>query len=191
MADPAIRSMSLDEFLRWDDETGTRYELIGGFPMAMAPPSEAHGVLAARLAARLESALAARRPCRAVVEAGVVREDRRDMFFVADVGVTCASYDPRRQHMQDPILLIEILSPSTERHDRRVKLPAYQGIGSVQEILLLAADEAYAELHRRHGDLWVIQIIPAGGSLRLDSVGIEVSLVELYEGLALPAEGAG
>jgi Uma2 family endonuclease len=191
MADPAIKPMNLDEFLRWDDGTDARYELIGGFPMAMAPPAEGHRILAMRLATRIDAALSGRRPCNAQTETGVLRPDRADMFFIADIGVTCAPYDPRRQHMQDPILLIEILSPSTERHDRRVKLPAYQGIGSVQEILLLAADEAYAELHRRHGDLWVIQIIPAGGSLRLDSVGIEVSLAELYEGLALPAEGAG
>ena len=189
MADPAIKPMTLDEFLRWDGGTDTRYELIGGFPVAMAPPLEGHRILAMRLATRIDAALASRRPCNAQTEAGVIHPDRADMFFVADVGVTCAPYEPRRQHSQDPILLIQILSPSTERHDRRVKLPAYQRIDSVQEILLPAADEAYAELHRRQGDLWGIQIIPAGGSLKLESVGIEVSLAELYEGLALSAEG--
>ena len=65
MSDVAIRRMNLDEFLIWEDGTDTRYELIAGFPMAMAPGMEDHGVLAARLAASLENALAGRRPCRA------------------------------------------------------------------------------------------------------------------------------
>ena len=49
MAEPGIRPMTLEEFLRWDDETDTRYELIDGFPIAMAPPAEAHRILALRL----------------------------------------------------------------------------------------------------------------------------------------------
>lgn len=125
--------MTLDEFLRWDDGTDSRYELIGGFPVAMAPHGEAPGVLAARMAARLEDALASRRPCRAAMEAGVVAPDRADSFFVADLAATCAPYEPRQQFVRNPILLLEILSPSTERHDRRIKLPSYHQLGSVEE----------------------------------------------------------
>ena len=50
MAEPAVRFMSLAEFLRWEDGTDTRYELIGGVPTAMAPLARAHGMLCARLA---------------------------------------------------------------------------------------------------------------------------------------------
>ena len=49
MAEPAIKRMTLDEFLCWEDGTDTRYELVGGFPAAMAPPARAHGMLCARL----------------------------------------------------------------------------------------------------------------------------------------------
>ena len=49
MADLAVKPMTLEEFLRWDDGTETHYELIGGFPVAMAPPAEVHRVLAVRL----------------------------------------------------------------------------------------------------------------------------------------------
>jgi Uma2 family endonuclease len=189
MAEPATRRMTLDAFLAWNDGSDTRYELIAGFPVAMPPPSEAHGMLAVRLAARLEAALANRRPCRAAAEAGILDPDRADAFFVADIGVTCAPYDARRQHMQDPILLIEILSPSTERHDRRVKVPAYRRIQSVQEILLVDADGRYAELHRRHGDVWIIQIGVGDGSvISPASIGSEISMSELYEGLTFPED---
>src|SRR5260221_867754 len=157
MADAAIRAMTLEEFLRWDDGSDTRYELIGGFPVAMAPGLEDHGVLALRLGARIDAALASRRPCRAGTEAGILHPDRGDTFFVADVAVTCAPHEARRQYMQDPILLVEVLSPSTERHDRRIKVPAYQRIASVQDILLIDSESRYAELYRRHCQQWLIQ----------------------------------
>ena len=49
MSDPGLRRMTLDEFLHWDDGTDTRYELIGGFPVAMAPPARPHGLIGARI----------------------------------------------------------------------------------------------------------------------------------------------
>jgi Uma2 family endonuclease len=189
MAEPAIRPMTLDEFLCWDDGTDTRYELIGGFPVAMAPPLEAHRILAMRLGTRIDAALANRRPCNAQIEAGVLRPDRADSFFVADIAATCASYDPGRQFVQDPILIVEILSPSTERHDRRIKLPVYRQLESVQEILLIASDSRYAELHRRQGSQWITELLRgAEGALSLPSVGAEISLAELYDGIALEDE---
>jgi Uma2 family endonuclease len=105
MAEPAIRRMTLEEFLRWDDGTETRYELIDGFPAAMAPPAEAHRILAVRLASRIDAALASRRPCNAQIEPGVVRPDRADSYYVPDIAVTCEPNEPGRQAMANPILI--------------------------------------------------------------------------------------
>ena len=179
--------MTLDEFLHWDDGTETRYELIAGFPVAMPPPAEIHRALAVRLVSRIDGALASRRPCNAQIEAGVTRVDRADTYFVADIATTCAPIEPGRQAIEEPFLIVEILSPGTERHDRRVKLPAYRQIDSVQEILLIASDAIYAELHRRSGAQWITEILRGGDAvLALASVGIEVRLADLYEGIALP-----
>ena len=57
MAEPAIRHMTLQEFLRWEDGTDTRYELLGGLPTAMAPPARVHGVLCVRLGAAIDARL--------------------------------------------------------------------------------------------------------------------------------------
>lgn len=177
--------MTLAEFLQWDDGTDTRYELIGGFPMAMAPPAEAHSMLAVHLVKRIDSALSSRRPCRALIESGITRPDRADTYFVSDIVATCAPVEPGRQATEDPFLIVEILSPSTERHDRRVKLPAYRQIETVREILLVASDERYAELHRRAGAQWLTEIIRGKeGALRLASVGIEIPMTELYDDIA-------
>ena len=70
MAEPAVGHTTLAEFLRWEEGTDTRYELIDGFPMAMAPPARAHGMLCARLGGMIDAALRPRRPCSAQTEAG-------------------------------------------------------------------------------------------------------------------------
>ena len=192
MAEPAIRRMTLEEFLRWDDGTDTRYELIGGFPIAMSPPAEVHRVLVVRMASRIDAVLALRRPCNAQIEAGVLRPDRADTYFEADIAATCAPIEAGRQAIQDPFLIIEILSPSTERHDRHRKLPIYRQIETVQEILLLDSGEYYAELHRRSGAQWITEILRGlDAILRLESVRIEIALVELYDGIALDDAAEG
>jgi Uma2 family endonuclease len=184
----AERRMSLDEFLRWEDESDTRYELIDGIPIAMAPSAEAHRILAMRLGARIDTALQNRRPCNVQIEAGVLRPDRADSYYVADLAVTCRPNEPGRQAIVDPILIVEILSPSTERHDRRIKLPIYRQIESAQEILLIDADSHYAELHRRENDRWLTELVRGSSAiLSLASVDLRVSMAELYEGVAISA----
>ena len=192
MAEPAIRRMTLEEFLHWDDGTDTRYELIDGFPVAMAPPAEAHRILAVRLVSRIDAALAGRRPCNAQIEPGVVRPDRADSYYVPDIAVTCEPNEPGRQAMVDPILIVEILSPSIERTDRRLKLPIYQAMESVREIMLIDADSHHAELYRRENDRWGIQLVRGTeASLVLTTVDLRISMSELYEGIAIAAATVG
>jgi Uma2 family endonuclease len=192
MAEPAIRRMTLEEFLRWDDGTDTHYELIDGFPVAMAPPAEAHRILAVRLVSRIDTALAGRRPCNAQIEPGVVRPDSADSYYVPDIAVTCEPNEPGRQAMVDPILIVEILSPSTERTDRRLKLPIYQAMESVREIMLIDADSHHAELYRRENDRWGIQLVRGTeASLVLTTVDLRISMSELYEGIAIAAATVG
>lgn len=186
MAEPATRRMTLAEFLAWDDGTDTRYELIDGFAVAMPPPTEAHRILALRLGSRIDAALASRRPCNAQIEAGVVRPDRAASYYVPDIAVTCQPNEPGRQLMVDPILVVEILSPSTERSDRRVKLPAHQNIESVCEILLIDSDSHHAEVYRRENHHWGIELVRgAEAMLFLKSVDVRISMSELYQGIAI------
>jgi Uma2 family endonuclease len=192
MAELASRRMTLEEFLVWDDGTDTLYELVDGFPVAMAPPAEAHRILAVRLVSRIDAALADRRPCNAQIDAGVVRPDRADSYYVADIAVTCRPNEPRQQAVREPILLVEILSPGTERHDRRIKLLVYRQIASVQEILLIDSESYHAELHRLYDGHWITELFRGSdASLTLNSVGLSVPIAELYEGIAIIADNEG
>ena len=181
--------MTVDEFLRWDDGTDTHYELIGGFPVAMAPPAAAHRIIAMRLGSRIDSALEQRRPCNAQGEAGILHPERADTYFEADISATCERHEFGQQALREPFVIVEILSPSTERHDRRIKLPIYRQIETVQEIVLLDSDGVYAEVHRRAGPQWITEILRGGEAvLSLTSVPIEIRLADLYEGIALSEE---
>ena len=109
-----------------------------------------------------------------------------DTYFEADIAGTSGGNEVGRQAIKDPLLIVEILSPSTEPHDRRVKLPAYQQISPVEEIVLIASDGLYAELDRRTGVQWMAEHLRGGeGVLALSSVGLEIPLSDLYEGIAL------
>jgi len=189
MPELAIKPMTLEDFLCWDDGTDTHYELISGFPVAMAPPAEAHRILAMRLGSRIDAALSIRRPCNVQSEAGVIRSDRADTYFESDLAATCEPNEFGRQAIKNPFLIVEILSPSTERHDRWVKLPVYRQIGTVQEILFIGSDGIHAELHRRSGAQWITELLRGTEAvLNLTSVPLEIPLSELYAGIALPEE---
>ena len=184
MSELAIRPMNVAEFLRWDDGSDTRYELVGGFPLAMAPPARAHGILCARLAGIIDAGLRARRPCTAQTEAGITRPDRDDSFYVADIAVSCRPYQRGEQMVKDPILIVEILSPGTERHDRLTKVPTYRNIDTVEEILLIDSESLYAEVLRRDGERWITALVRRPDAvLRLPSVGLAVAMAELYDGI--------
>jgi Uma2 family endonuclease len=191
MAEPAIKPMTVAEFLRWEDGTDTRYELLAGEPVAMAPPAVAHGVLAARLTARIEAVLRSRPPCIVQNEAGIAKPDRDDTCYVADLAVTCAPLRPGQQLIADPLLIVEILSPGTVAHDRHTKVPDYRRIGSVREILLIDSERIFAEVLRRDGERWITEIVQGRDAvLSLAAIDLAVPMADLYEGIPI-AETVG
>ena len=187
MPEPATRGMTVDEFLDWEDGTDKRYELIGGFVVAMAPPMPAHGRLAARLAGAIDAALHPRPQCAVQSEAGIALPDRDDTCYVADLAVSCEELRADDRVIREPILIIEILSPSTAAFDRQSKVADYRRIPSVQEILLIDSASIFAEILRRDGERWITEIVQGPAArLALGSVPLAVAMAELYAGIPLP-----
>jgi Uma2 family endonuclease len=181
MADAARKGITVDEFLRWDDGTDRRYELVDGEIVAMAPPSEAHGVIVSSIVRLIGNAL--RPPCRVVTEAGIRLADRDDRYYQADVAVTCAP-PSKAQPVAEPVLIVEVLSPSTAEHDRGRKLPDYQEIASVQEILVVSSMRRSVQHWRRSGKAWVVTTIDRE-IVELSSVGVALPVAEIYAGTVL------
>lgn len=181
----ARRLMTLDDFYEWEGAPETRYELIDGVPMAMTSPSIAHGAIATRLAWGLTEALKARPSCLAVTEVGILSPTRANTYYQADLALSCTPQDPDRHEMTNPLLIIEVLSATTEDQDRKVKLVEYRQIPSVREVLLVDSKRPYLELHRRvEGDRWMVElIVDPNASVRLESIDTELALVNIYANL--------
>ena len=192
MLEPVISGMTVAEFLRWDDGTDRRYELIDGFVVAMAPPARAHGRLAVRLGGAIDTALRSRATCFVQSEGGIVRPDSDDTCYVADLVASCEASEPGDRLIRAPFLIVEILSPSTTAFDRLQKVADYRRIGSVEEILLIDSESVFAEIVRREGDRWISEIVQGtAATLSLGSVPLSIAMAELYEGVPLPEPGGG
>lgn len=190
MAEPAARAMPLEEFLAWDAPGPTSWELYDGHPVAMAPSSDAHGTVVMNLGSLLRARLSP--PCRVRGEAGILLPHRGRSFYVADLAVSCRPAEANRSDIPEPLLLTEVLSPSTERNDRRIKLPDYRRIPSVQEILYIDPTRVYCELHRRlDGERWELVILtdPAD-ALPLSLCAEPIPLAEVYAAVTIAQDSA-
>jgi Uma2 family endonuclease len=181
MASPAPKQMTLTEFLEWDDGTDRRYELLDGIPMMMAPSLEAHGEIAVALGAEIRARL--QPPCRVISEAGVLIPDRPDTYYIADQAVTCAPREPGRRMVVEPVLLVEILSPSTGQVDRWRKVADYRTIQSMREILVVFSDERRVELQRRTSDGWRVEDLIGKAEIELSCCYGPIPLDAIYRDL--------
>jgi Uma2 family endonuclease len=182
MAKPAARLVTVDEFLRWDSGDDRRYQLIRGAIVMMAPPARRHGVLASRVDHALRRRLTP--PCEPQTEAGILLEGRPYDFYVTDLAVSCSPLGDERW-CPEPLVVVEVLSPSTEDEVRHEKLPNYRQIASLRDILLVASDAVLVEHWRRPGAAWSRELRRAGDSLKLAGVAIEIPVDEIYAGLGL------
>jgi Uma2 family endonuclease len=175
MAEPAEKPTTVDEFLRWDDGTDTRYELIDGRIAAMAPPSRLHGAVVMNVGSLINGRMRDRAPCHAVSEAGIVISDNRR--WQADVVLTC-------QRMESssvaPILVVEVLSPSTRGRDLADRLPDYKDLPSVTEIWLIDSERRWAQIWWREPDGWHGRDHVGGGTFRSLVLEGDVALDEIY-----------
>lgn len=186
--------MTVREFLAWDAPPGPPWQLVDGEPSAMAPASRTRGRIQARLSGLIDAHLAARGgPCTVITAPGVVPRIRSDSNFrVPDLAVTCTEYQQEESALTDPVLVVEILSPSNQA-ETWANVWAYTTIPSVQEILIISSTAIRAELLRRDiAGNWPEQpLIIADGTLELHSIGFRTDLAALYRGTRLaPGQSA-
>ena len=178
MVETAEKRMTVAEFLAWDDGTDTRYELIDGRPVAMAPVAASHSIIVSNLGAALHE-----RPktsCYVGAIAGVVPPECDDTFYVADLVVSCTPLEADMSTIPQPTIVIEVLSPTTAEHDRGGKLFDYRRIESVQEIVLVASEQRHVEVWRRRGAKWEVEDLIGDAALELEAVGVAIPFAEIY-----------
>jgi Uma2 family endonuclease len=174
--------MSVAEFLTWNPGDRRRWQLVDGVPRAMAPPNPVHAFLQAELGALIRNHLrAAGLPCDVFANPGVVPATMSaHNMRVPDLAVSCSPFQARQAALADPVLIIEILSPSN-RAATWANVWAYTSIPSVREILVLRADAVAGEMLRRLPDGgWPDRPELVETELVLDSVGFRLALAEVY-----------
>jgi Uma2 family endonuclease len=189
-AAPTRPPMTIAEFLEWDAGDDRHYELIDGVPTAMAPAVPVHGRISANLARRIDEALDDRASCSVIVTAGILSPDEANTWYEADVAVSCRPIAEDGRNLERPLIIIEILSPSTEDEDRKRKLPKYRQIDSVREIVLIDSTQMYCEVHRKvEKSRWLTDLLlRPDASLRLESIDFEQPLSVIYARTGLQPE---
>ena len=183
MAEAAKRLIAVDAFLAFEGEGDTRYQLVRGAVTAMAPAKAEHGEMVMRLGSRLLVSLP--KGCRVISEAGIKPADRDDTYWQADVAVTCGPREPGTVYLRDPVLVAEVLSPSTEATDRILKLPDYRRLPSLRHVLLISTTAVLIEHWQRAGDIWQVRDLGPGDMLEIDGLGIRIDLDALYADMLL------
>jgi Uma2 family endonuclease len=181
----AYKLLSVEEFLDACPNDQRHYQLIDGVIVAMAPPAIPHQIIAGNLTFELGAALRANRPhCTVRSQAGIAPQGLSGRnHFETDITVTCEP-GGYRGIAAEPVLIVEIQSPSTERDDHFVKLPHYQRIPSLQEILYVESERIAATLYRRSGDGWqTIELDGGDARLQLETIGLDLPLSALYRGV--------
>jgi len=159
-----------------------RWELLDGEAILMAPQSERHQSIVGNLYVRLRE-LANRRGCKALPGLGLLNDEIDDFAPIPDVVVRCGP-PVSGGYARDPILLAEVLSPSTMSNDRGRKLDFYRTIPSLRTILIVYQSEARIEAWQREGADWRWLVLKERDAvLALPELGGELSLAEVYEGL--------
>lgn len=182
--------MTPDQYLVFDRAQEFKSEYHDGELFAVVAATLRHGRIALRMGAAIESRLKGG-PCSAAINPVRVRVSPTK-FVYPDVLVVCGEprfTDEHADTLTNPKVIVEVLSPSTEDYDLGRKFKLYRRLPSFVEYLLVSQDEPRIAVHRRQADdAWKEQETEGlGGVVRVESLGIEIPLAEIYEGITFDA----
>ncbi|MCC6132633.1 MAG: Uma2 family endonuclease [Acidobacteria bacterium] len=189
---PKPTKMTPEEFLLWERRQESRHEFYDGEIVAMTGASLSHNRLSRNLVRLLGNQLAGS-SCEVLGADMRVWIPAWESYVYPDVLVVCGApglLDSERDVLLNPRLVIEILSPSTERLDRNKKFRAYQTVESLTEYVLVSQDEQLIEVFTRDGKAWrYVAWLPEAGQVALASVPAALAFADVYEAVELPEAG--
>jgi len=175
---------TLREYVELEDaSSGVKHEYVGGAIYAMAGGSPEHAALTSALAVIIGSHLRGG-PCRTYSSDLRIAIEAADVYTYADLTVVCDPVERSPEsphHVINPRLVVEVLSPSTERYDREQKRLYYQQVASLEDYVLVAQDRRLVEVWHREGATWTHRRFERGGRAPLPSIDAQLSVDELYD----------
>jgi|SRR5712692_8268424 len=183
--------MTVEQYLALDEATDAKYEYDNGYVFMLRPPSSAyddhafidmaggsnaHAALGVRMGSLLDQALPDG-PCMAYTSDARIKLAARQYYY-PDLTVAC-SEEPGTT-LTNPVVIIEVLSPATEKRDRGAKAKAYKALLSVQEYVLIGSEYRAVEVHRREGTFWRQYHYREGDLIELKSIGVSFPFDAVY-----------
>ena len=179
------RPMSRQQFFLWAEAQEERYEFDGFHPVAMTPGLLGHSQLIRNLNQQLANCLADKscEPLGPDAGVGTVGETVR----YPDAVVTCSTVDGRDRLVPNPVIVFEVVSPSSVRIDRVVKLREYQAVPSIRRYVIIESEAAAVTVFSRdlEGEMFRATGLSADDVLRLPEIDIEIPVAAVYVGLVL------
>lgn len=178
-----------DEFLAWEREQNERHHYVGGEVFAMAGGSVRHNALGAKAIVLIGGRLpnSACRVCSSDQRIGLPNDE----FVYADAVVVCAPLTVRpgtTDVVTNPVVVVEVVSKSTEAYDRGAKQKGYLALPSVRHFVLVSQRERRVEVYTRAESSFRYDVV-VEGDIRLEAVGVTFTIDELYAGaFELPGE---
>lgn len=172
--------ISVAEYIEGENLSEIRHEYIYGEVYAMAGASDRHNIINGNIFGNMWSHLRNAR-CQAFSE-NMKLHANEQTFYYPDVMVDCDDVPPSAFYREKPVLLVEVLSLSTERIDRNEKLTVYKTIPTLHEYLIVSQAKVSVEVHRKleNGE-WQAEIYDEiNDEIRLDSIDFNLSLSEIY-----------
>lgn len=185
MEQPRPTRFTADEFIAWAMEQPTgRFELDNGTVVAMAPERANHALAKLNAVIALRNAIGARgHPCQAFPDGMSVRVDDRTVYE-PDALLRCGPPLPGDAiEVGDPVVVVEVVSPSSRGIDRGVKLASYFSLPSVRHYLIVDTEKRVVIHHRRDEKDQIGVRIFHDGTLALDPPGLEIGVRDIFDDL--------
>ena len=184
MSSAAVQTyLTPEEYLAWERKSDTKHEYLGGEIIAMSGASYRHTLITMNISGELYIQLK-EETCEVHTNDIRVRTSPEISYFYPDILVVCG--EPRFEDnvfdtLLNPIVLVEVLSPSTEAYDRGEKFEHYQQFTSLREYILVSQDEVQVEHHRQqHAEWQPTEFRSLEDVLSLTSIDCKLSLEDIY-----------
>jgi Uma2 family endonuclease len=179
--------LTLEAYLAWENEQPEKHEFHRGEVFAMVGARRVHGRLVSNLSLSLQLALKGS-PCQVFLE-GMKVQVGDDTVLYPDVFVTCDKLDLATDMIfRAPTVVIEVLSPSTQRYDRSHKFALYRRIPALREYILVDPDTRRVEAFRiNEQGQWVLHDMSDDAVLEVASLSVQVTMAGVFDGIDPPA----
>ena len=183
------QNMTVEKYLEWEPTQELRYEYDNGEVLAMTGGTIPHNDIALNFYTVLRPHLRSR-GCRINVSDVKLQVSSNSSYYYPDVIVSCDPQDLNaRKFIQNPKIIVEVLSPGTSARDRGEKFTNYLKIPSLQEYLLIDSEKISVERYcRGEGRMWLYYPYTKGDIVTLSSIEFEFPISLLYEGVVLEPE---